>query len=163
MGYTTSATLWIPPLWLYLIFVVNPYSDGRIYPTSCELLIWRCVCVASRRSFACCVSHFMFLCFKSLSWVNRNSWWARCHCCTSEFCFPLYAPSGCSFLHWTSLSSVQSHVLCLRRTRSWPRRQEGKPEENGAIRGGEGGEFNFLYPDIDVVVKSLKWHLLAQN
>lgn len=40
---------------------------------------------------------------------------------------------------------------------------EWKPGENGDIRVGEGGEFNFLSPDIDVVVNSLKWHLLAQN
>ena len=44
-----------------------------------------------------------------------------------------------------------------------PEVQLWKPGENGDIRGEEGGEFNFLYPDIDVVVKSLKRHLLAQN
>lgn len=40
---------------------------------------------------------------------------------------------------------------------------EWKPGENGDIRVGEGGEFNFLSADIDDVVNSLKWHLLAQN
>jgi len=45
----------------------------------------------------------------------------------------------------------------------WPQQQGWEHGENGDIRGGEGREFNFLYPDIDVVVKSLKWHLLAQN